>query len=115
MSFAELAKQAVARKKIPVPIKMPDGSELVFHANEISYIERVGLGVSSLVNGDLNIKLLALSITDPEGKRMTVEQAQNLSDEHQEVFYRAALEANKDESTPKDSKKKARPDPNSAG
>lgn len=110
MSFDELAKATVARRKKAVTIKMPDGSELVFQANEISYLDRVSLGVSSLKDGDINTRLIVMSITDPDGKHMTVDQARNLSNEHQEVFYRAALDVNKLEDAPKDSKKKVKPD-----
>lgn len=107
MSFAELAKAAVARRKKDVPIKMPDGREIVFQANEISFIDRVELGLASRSDGDVNTRLIVLSITDPSGNHMTMEQARNLSNEHQEVFYRAALDVSS--LADSDAKKKAKP------
>ena len=107
MSFSELAKASVARRKKDVTITMPDGGELVFHANEISYLDRVSLGVSSLKDGDINTRLIVMSITDADGNHMTMDQALKLSDEHQEVFYRAALDVNKLEDG-KESKKKVK-------
>lgn len=95
MSFKDLAAAHVARRKQTVTIKLEDGREVTFHANEISYLQRIELGISRATDGgNMHLGLVALSITDEEGKHMTLEQAQGLSDEHQEVFYRAALDVN---------------------
>lgn len=95
MSFKDLAAAQVARKKQPVVIKLEDGRDITFYANEISFLQRVDLGINSKTDGaNMHVGLIALSITDEEGNHMTLEQAQALSNEHQEVFYRAALDVN---------------------
>lgn len=111
MSFDQLLKATVARRKKDVSIKMPDGSVLTFQANEVSYLDRVNLGIYGLKNGDVNTRLIVMSITDQDGHHMTEEQAKGLSYEHQEVFHHAALDVNKLESD-KESKKKVKPDSN---
>jgi hypothetical protein len=97
MSFKELAEAAVARRKKEVKIKLKEGKELLFFANEISFLQRVELGIltGGKASGDeVHTNLVAMSITDEDGKHMTPEQAAALSSEHQEVFYRAALDVN---------------------
>lgn len=94
MSFLELAKASVSRRKKEVSIKLPDGKDLVFTATEISFLQRVDLGVSANNGGDVHTNLIIQSITDQDGTHMTLEQARALSSEHQEVFYRAALDVN---------------------
>lgn len=96
MSFKDLAEATVARKTKPVVLKLKDGRELNFTATEISFLQRVALGLTSANGSDAAVheNLIAMSITDEEGKHMTTEQAAALSSEHQEVFYRAALDVN---------------------
>lgn len=95
MSFAELAKDSYARKTKEVKVKTGGGKELVFTATEISYLQRVALGVLSAQGGDVYTQLIVYSIHDQDGKYMTLDQAAKLSPEHQEVFYLAALDVNK--------------------
>ena len=102
MSFKELAEASVIRRSAPVVIKLKDGKELNFTANEISFLQRVEIGLNS---DNMHVKLITMSIKDEQGNYMTAEQAHMLSNEHQEVFYRAALDVNSIDDT---SKKKAK-------
>lgn len=102
MSFSELANANYAPKREEVKIKVGD-RELVFHANEISYLQRLNLYAIKSIGGDSYTQLVVYSITDQDGKHMTLDQAEKLSPDIQEKFFVAATKVNSSE----DSKKKA--------
>ncbi len=92
MSFKELSDSSVALKKKEVKITLKDGRELSFTANEVNFLDRLELGL--LHGTNVHANLIAMSIVDENGDKMTPEQASNLSSEHQEIFYRAAVSVN---------------------
>lgn len=104
MSFSELEKTYTPKRET-VTIKSGDRS-LTFHANEISYLQRVHLGTIQSGGGDSYTQLVVYSITDEDGKHMTLEQAQKLSPEHAEKFFIAAAKVNSQEDTKKKAKSK---------
>lgn len=93
MSFSELTNSNYAAKKEEVKITLGD-KELVFHANEISYLQRLNLSAIQATGGDSYAQLVVYSITDQDGKHMTLDQATKLSPEHQEAFFIAAAKVN---------------------
>lgn len=104
MSFDDLKKADVTPKREEIKIKSGD-KDLVFYANEISYLQRLNLAGIQATGGDSYSQLVVYSITDQDGKHMTIEQAQGLSDEHAEIFFVAAAKVNN-----QDAKKKAKSD-----
>lgn len=103
MSFDKL--NIVSRKQEIVDIETSDGV-LRFYANELSYTQRVSLSALSHSGEDVFTKWLAMSITDQDGGRMSLEQAHNLPDDIAEKMFKAVMRVNEQEK--KDIKKKSK-------
>lgn len=103
MSFAELTNSSYSAKKEEFKIKAGE-KELTFYANEISYLQRLNLSGIQSAGGDSYAQFIVYSITDQDGKHMTLDQAKALSHEHQEAFFVAAAKINSAE----EDKKKAK-------
>jgi aspartate/glutamate racemase len=99
MSFAEITKDYVA-KSVPVVITH-NGTDYKFYAKQMSYIESVEITVKKQNGQNWFTDLIVASIVDDAGKRMTLEQAEKLSQEHADAFITAAIEANKGETQEK--------------
>lgn len=91
--FEELAKSDYAPKRKEVLIKHGEKS-YTFHANELPYLQRIALYGTQSSGGDSFSQLVIASITDPDGKRMTMEQLRKLPEAIQEQFFVAAAEVN---------------------
>lgn len=102
MSFAELTNANYAPKREEVKIKVGD-KEVIFFANEISYLQRLHLSSIQSLGGDSYSQLVSYSITDKDGRHSTPDDVRALSDEHQEALFVAAAKVNSVE----ESKKKA--------
>lgn len=96
MSFNDLLNASVTRKTKEVPIEV-NGKTIVFTATEISYIERLHLASLSALGAEGFSSLIASSITDPDGNKMTVEQVKQLPEQYAEKFFIAATEVNSGE------------------
>lgn len=100
MSFDVLKQSDVTRKKEEVKIKVGE-KEYKFYANEIGYLDRLQLAAVSHTGGNGFTHLIVHSITDENGQKMTVDQANQLSPEHAELFFNAAAKVNKQEAQEK--------------
>lgn len=89
MSFENIISSDVVRKKKEVVI-----GEYKFYANELTYPQRLHLAILQQGGGDSFTQMIVYSITDKDGKRMTIEQASKLSDEHAAAFFIAATDVN---------------------
>lgn len=98
MSFAELqaATYKRAKEEIKIEITLEDDSKkvLTFHANYIGYLQQVEVESLRATGQDWVSKFVASSITDENGRKMTVSQAEQLSPEHAEIFLNAVLRVN---------------------
>lgn len=92
MSFDEITSDVQRRKK-EVVLKH-NGKEFKFFANEITYPQRLGVALEQHKGGDSLTQMIIFSITDEDGKNMTKEQAQKLSDEHAAILFEAASKVN---------------------
>lgn len=92
MSFDKLA--VVTRKKEEIVIEATGGN-VIFFANELSYTQKMALSAASQNDDDIFTRWLALSITDQDGKRMTLNQASQLPDEIAEKMFLAVMRVNK--------------------
>lgn len=94
MSFDKLT--VATRKKEEVVISA-SGGDITFYANELSYTQKMSLSALTQNNTDPFSIWLSLSITDQDGKRMTINQAENLPDEIVEKMFAAVMRVNKSE------------------
>lgn len=100
MSFDALVNSNLNAKKKDISFEVA-GKKVSFTANEISYLQRLNLSVIQQSGGDAFTQLVVYSIKDEQGKHMTFEQAQGLSEEHAQAFFVAASEVNKQETEEK--------------
>lgn len=102
MSFDQLTKDSVSKKKLEVVITS-NGKKLVFYANELTMTQRIRLAGLDKEGGDTFLQWVVFSITDQDGKSMTMEQAQSLPDEVLTKFFEAVMKVSETEN--KDKKK----------
>ena len=104
MSIKQLESvEPFAPKKKEFTVKVGD-QDVTFTARQMSYLEVLDLAVETRGEDSQNryAYQIAKSITDPEGNRMTYEQAMSLPDDLAKVFWDATLEVNKRETAPKE-------------
>jgi hypothetical protein len=96
MSFDSLTSDyKPKREEILITIgKDKDEKKLTFYANEISFLQRLGLDGIRQQGLDVHSYFIVYSITDSDGKHMTLEQAQALSQDHAMAFFNAAARVN---------------------
>lgn len=92
MSFSAITEGYAPRIE-PVVITH-GGKEFHFTAVEISHLKHIEICTIREKSEDWLPAYLVASILDPEGKRMTIEQALKLSKEHAKLFLEAAFKAN---------------------
>lgn len=93
MSFSEITKASVAKKKKDFTVEY-SGKQYQFSANEINYFQKLQLAAMSQEGKESFTSLIVACITDKDGKRMTIEQASQLPDEIAEKFIIEASEVN---------------------
>lgn len=93
MSFDALKASDVTRKTKDIDITVGE-NVYRFTAKEISAMQRMHMANVQKNGGDPFQQLIVYSITDPEGKHMTLEQAEKLDDVHALAFFSAAAEVN---------------------
>ena len=71
-----------------------NGKKIIFTAKEITYLERLHLSALSNSGSSPYAQLIAYSIVDSDGKRMTIEQANQLPHEYAEKLFIAATKVN---------------------
>lgn len=91
--FDELSSAVQKRRQKDVVIEI-NGKSLKFVANEMSYTERLHVSQLQSQGREPFSQLIAYSIVDPDGNKMTVEQANQLPNEIAEKFFLAATEVN---------------------
>lgn len=98
MSFSELIESNFIPKEKDVIIKLyegtPEEKELKFKAIELSATKRLQIHSAQMANEDYISELIAGSILDPEGKKMTLQQAVSLPEKYAALFFIAASEVN---------------------
>lgn len=103
MSFGDLVKSSVAKRSQEVKVSLENG-EIVFHANELSVTQRLKLAQVEAAGGDTYGQWIAFSITDPDGKRMSMNQVSQLPEDVVVKFMTAIMDVN----APEDDKKKSK-------
>lgn len=93
MSFDQLVKADYRKKTQEVKFTVGD-KEVVFTANEIGALERLGLAVLQHGGKDFITMLVVSSIKDEHGKAMTAKQAEALPEEYATAFFQAAMAVN---------------------
>lgn len=98
MSFSELIESNFIPKEKDVVIKLNEGTpeekELKFKAVEMSATHRLVVHSAKMSSEDYVSELIVGSIVDPDGKKMTVEQARSLPEKYAALFFIAACEVN---------------------
>lgn len=95
-AFDDIIAAALERKVERVTFNL-NGRELVFTANEVSYLERLHLSRIQHAGGEAFSYLLMYSIRDADGNAMTLEQIHKLPSEYAEKFFLAATKVNSGE------------------
>ena len=103
MSFDKL--DIVSRKQEAIDIETSSG-KIRFYANELSYTQKISLSALTQNSGDVFTQWVAMSITDQNGQKMSLEQAHNLPDDVAEIMFKAVMKVNEQEQ--KDVKKKSK-------
>lgn len=98
MSFSELQHSNSIRKKkeFEIKVKLSDGTDkiLTFTASQISYLQAMEVESLKVIGKDWVSKFVACSVTDAHGNKMSLSQAEQLSDEHAAIFLNNVLEVN---------------------
>lgn len=90
MSFDQLTKDSVSKKREEIVINS-GGKKLVFYANELTITQRIRLKTLNDQGGDTFLYWVVFSIVDQDGKHMSIEQAEALSDDVMDKFLSAAM------------------------
>lgn len=104
MSFSDLVQSSVAKRSQEVKVPLENG-EMVFHANELSVTQRIKLAQVEKSGGDTYGQWIAFSITDQDGKRMSMDQVARLPEEVVVKFMKAVMDVNSSEDNKKKSQK----------
>lgn len=95
-SFDEIVGSDVQKKKEEVVIKVGD-KEHKFYANELTYPQRLNVAILQQSGGDSIAQMILFSITDKDGRHMSLDQIGKLSEEHAAAFFIAANSINSTE------------------
>lgn len=93
MSFDALKAADVSLRKKDIVIKVGESS-YTFTAKEMTYLQRLHLSAVQNAGDDTFSQIIAYCIYDSAGKQMTVRQANELSEDHANIFLNAATEVN---------------------
>lgn len=91
--FDELLDAVQKRKEKDITVEV-GGKPVVFKACEMTYIERLHVSQLQAQGKEPFSQLIAYSIVDPDGNKMTTEQASSLPAEIAEKFFVIATEVN---------------------
>lgn len=97
MSFNELLSDGSYTPKKKEIVIEHNGKSLRFTVHALPYFEVFSAAVHEHLGKNIFAYQTHLAVTDEEGKRMSYEQALNLSDEHAKIFWEAVTEVNKRE------------------
>lgn len=103
MSFEDLKKSSYAARREEFKVQ-----DYTFYANELSYLQRLNVSAVQQTGGDYASHLVVASITDQDGKHMTMGQFLSLDHTIQEEFFVKAAKINSGEGVKKKSKPRAK-------